>query len=147
MDDDDVKSNLESVRLALGGVLMKEGKMFDAMDMFEQVKSPAGMFNLAQVYKYLAYVEAQAANEDTDADNASPTKEYYQNLQEASSLLQAYLKMTNPADAGRNEVLKELTKIEALLQTGFPPAGSASGCHRDVLQHNYLGNTEFHLCF
>ncbi|XP_074633716.1 E3 SUMO-protein ligase RanBP2-like isoform X4 [Acropora palmata] len=138
MDDDDVKSNLESVRLALGGVLMKEGKMFDAMDMFEHVKSPAGMFNLAQVYKYLAYVEAQAANEDTDADNASPTKEYYQNLQEACSLLQAYLKMTNPADAGRNEVLKELTKIEALLQTGFPPAGSASGCHRDVLQHNYL---------
>lgn len=44
-----MKSNLESVRLALGGVLMKEGKMFDAMDMFEQVKSPAGMFNLAQV--------------------------------------------------------------------------------------------------
>lgn len=44
-----MKSNLESVRLTLGGVLMKEGKMFDAMDMFEQVKSPAGMFNLAQV--------------------------------------------------------------------------------------------------
>ena len=54
-----------------------------------------------QVYKYLAYVEAQAANEDTDADNASPTKEYYQNLQEACSLLQAYLKMTNPADVWR----------------------------------------------
>ena len=50
------------------------------------------------MYKYLAYVEAQAANEDTDADNACPTKEYYQNLQEACSLLQAYLKMTNPAD-------------------------------------------------
>lgn len=53
------------------------------------------------MYKYLAYVEAQAANEDTDADNASPTKEYYQNLQEACSLLQAYLKMTNPADVWR----------------------------------------------
>lgn len=50
------------------------------------------------MYKYLAYVEAQAATEDTDADNACPTKEYYQNLREACSLLQAYLKMTNPAD-------------------------------------------------
>ena len=28
---------------------MKEGKLFDAMDMFEQVKTPPGMYNLAQV--------------------------------------------------------------------------------------------------
>ena len=28
---------------------MKEGKVFDAMEMFEQVKTPPGMYNLAQV--------------------------------------------------------------------------------------------------
>ena len=51
-----------------------------------------------QVYKYLAHVEARAATEETDTESACPTKEYYQNLREAYSLLQAYLKMTNPAD-------------------------------------------------
>lgn len=44
-----MKSHLQSVRLALGGVLMKEGKLFEAMEMFEQVKTPPGMYNLAQV--------------------------------------------------------------------------------------------------
>ncbi|XP_068685132.1 E3 SUMO-protein ligase RanBP2-like [Montipora foliosa] len=136
--DHEIKLNLESVRLALGGALMKEGKLFDAMDMFEQVKTPPGMYNLAQVYKYLAHVEARAATEETDTESACPTKEYYQNLREAYSLLQAYLKMTNPADVGRNAVLKELKNIEALIQSGFPPADSQSGQHGNVLQQNYL---------
>ena len=45
----EVKFQLQSVRLTVGGTLMKEGKLFDAMEMFEQVKTPPGMFNLAQV--------------------------------------------------------------------------------------------------
>ena len=51
-----------------------------------------------KAYKYLAHVEACAATEETDTETASPTKEYYQNLQEAWDLLQAYLKMTDPSD-------------------------------------------------
>ena len=45
----ELKSQLQSVRLAMGGALMKEGKLFEAMEMFEQVKTPPGMYNLAQV--------------------------------------------------------------------------------------------------
>ena len=44
-----MRAELQSVRLAIGGALMKEGKLFDAMEMFEQVKTPPGMYNLAQV--------------------------------------------------------------------------------------------------
>lgn len=50
------------------------------------------------MYKYLAHVEACAATEETDTESVSPTKEYYQNLHEARSLLQSYLKMTSPSD-------------------------------------------------
>ena len=44
-----MKLQLQSVRLTVGGALMKEGKLFDAMDLFEQVKTPPGLYNLAQV--------------------------------------------------------------------------------------------------
>ena len=47
--EDEVKLQLQSVRLTVGGALMKEGKLFDAMDLFEQVKTPPGLYNLAQV--------------------------------------------------------------------------------------------------
>lgn len=44
-----MRAEVQSVRLAIGGALMKEGKLFDAMEMFEQVKTSPGMYNLAQV--------------------------------------------------------------------------------------------------
>lgn len=44
-----MKVQLQSVRLTMGGALMKEGKLFEAMDLFEQVKTPPGLYNLAQV--------------------------------------------------------------------------------------------------
>ena len=47
--ENEVKLQLQSVRLAMGGALMKEGKLFDAMEQFEQVKTPPGLYNLAQV--------------------------------------------------------------------------------------------------
>ena len=47
--DNEVKLQLQSVRLTMGGALMKEGKLFEAMELFEQVKTPPGLYNLAQV--------------------------------------------------------------------------------------------------
>ena len=44
-----MKLQLQSVRLTMGGALMKEGKLFDAMELFELVKTPPGLYNLAQV--------------------------------------------------------------------------------------------------
>ena len=44
-----MKLQLQSVRLTMGGTLMKEGKLFEAMELFEQVKTPPGLYNLAQV--------------------------------------------------------------------------------------------------
>ena len=44
-----MKLQLQSIRLTMGGTLMKEGKLFEAMELFEQVKTPPGLYNLAQV--------------------------------------------------------------------------------------------------
>ena len=44
-----MKLQLQSVRLTMGGTLMKEGKVFEAFEFFEQVKTPPGLYNLAQV--------------------------------------------------------------------------------------------------
>lgn len=51
-----MKSQLQSVRLTMGGALMKEGKLFEAADLFEQVKTPPGLYNLAQVKQTLCTV-------------------------------------------------------------------------------------------
>ena len=47
--ENEVKLQLQSLRLTMGGTLMKEGKLFEAMELFEQVKTPPGLYNLAQV--------------------------------------------------------------------------------------------------
>jgi len=47
--ENEVKLQLQSVRLTMGGASMKEGKLFEAMELFEQVKTPPGLYNLAQV--------------------------------------------------------------------------------------------------
>ena len=44
-----MKTQFQSVRLAIGGELMRGGKLFEAMELFEQVKTPPGLYNLAQV--------------------------------------------------------------------------------------------------
>ncbi|XP_078378795.1 E3 SUMO-protein ligase RanBP2-like isoform X2 [Oculina patagonica] len=137
LPENEVKSLLQSVRLTMGGALMKEGKLFEAMELFEQVKTPPGLYNLAQVYKYLAHVEARAATEETDTESTSPSKEYYQNLYKVRELLQAYLKMTNSSDVGRKVVIEELSEIEALIRTGIPRSNSASGQHHVMRQHSF----------
>lgn len=47
--ENDLKTQFQSVRLAIGGGLLKEGKIFEAMELFEMVKTPPGLYNLAQV--------------------------------------------------------------------------------------------------
>ncbi|KAJ7392582.1 hypothetical protein OS493_010231 [Desmophyllum pertusum] len=142
LPEDEVKSQLQSARLTMGGALMKDGKLFEAMELFEQVKTPPGLYNLAQVYKYLAHVEACAATEETDTESTSPTKEYYQNLHKVQELLQSYLKKTDSSDVGRKAVIDELNEIEALIRAGVTRSNSASGLHHDIRQRS--GYPEYH---
>ena len=45
----DVKNNLQVARLALGEAAVREGKYEEAMELYEQVKTTQGIWNLAQV--------------------------------------------------------------------------------------------------
>ncbi|XP_022791125.1 RANBP2-like and GRIP domain-containing protein 2 isoform X1 [Stylophora pistillata] len=134
LEEDDLKTQCQSVRLAIGGGLLKEGKIFEAMELFEQVKTPPGLYNLAQGYKYLAHVEQCAATEESEAESTLPSQEYYQNLRKARELLQSYLKMANSSDIGRKAVMDELTEIESLMKTGVLQSKPASGQRLDSHQ-------------
>ena len=49
LQEAEVTLYLQSARLVLGGAAMQGGRIEEAMELFEQVKTSRGMFNLAQV--------------------------------------------------------------------------------------------------
>ncbi|XP_031567711.1 E3 SUMO-protein ligase RanBP2-like [Actinia tenebrosa] len=114
----DIKFNIQKARLILGEAALREGKIEEAMEMFEQVKTTQGMWNLAQIYKYLANVEAQAAaSEDlgSDAQSGTPAQEYYNCLNKARELLLACLDKVPSEERRRQTLQDELNDIEDML--------------------------------
>ncbi|KAK3747481.1 hypothetical protein QZH41_002159 [Actinostola sp. cb2023] len=136
----DIKFNIQKARLILGEAAIKEGRIEEAMEMFEQVKTTQGMWNLAQIYKYLSNVEAQAAaSEDlgVEAHSSAPAQEYYNCLNKAKDLLLVCMERVGTEERRRQILQDELNDLEDRLNEDPNKAQKATRKQLDFRQLDF----------